>query len=102
MFLLTGIGMLRKQRWAHSLALAYFALALVNSIALLVPVGMTRMRTAMDQVQAGNGFSPGMTEPFLLFGLICGFLFTGVMLWFLITRRDAFGAGQAFSQPPFA
>jgi len=95
--LASGIGMLRKQRWAHSLAIGYFGFGLFNSMGMLVPGAMTRIRTVMYQVQAGNGFPPEIPEAFLWFGLIIGFLFTGVILWLLITRRRAFAASEASS-----
>src|SRR5262249_26285389 len=98
----SGIGMLRKWRWAHSLAIGYFVFGLINSLGLLIPGAISRMRIAIDQVPAGNRFPSDMADAFLWFGLISGSIFTGVMLWFLITRRGAFVAGGVLSQPPSA
>ena len=83
-----GIGMLRWRTWAHSLAVGFYGFGLLNVLSFVIPGAVPRMKDAMQEFMPPNApFDPTV---FVWFGLVIGLLTSGVLLWFLLTRRRVF------------
>ena len=88
--LLSGIGMLKKVKAAHSLALIYGAYGLVNALAsFLIPGSSQRRNQFIQEIQ---GAAPAIMPLNSIVTISIGFslVLVGVGLWILITRREAF------------
>ena len=87
-----GIGMLKKQIAANSVAIGYFIFTLLNTFSFwIVPGAFARMRDAWQEMMP-FGQVPQMdvtSTPFKLMTLLPTMLIV-IALWFLITRRQAF------------
>jgi hypothetical protein len=83
-----GLGMLRGHVWAHSLAVGYFVFALLNALPYIIrPSSFSRF---MQEVPGGQNVPPGFMNAILPIGNVFGLLSMGLLLWFLITRRQRF------------
>jgi hypothetical protein len=84
----SGIGMLRGHVQAHSLAVGYFVFALLNALSYIVrPASFSRF---MQEVPGGQNVPSGYMNAIVPIGNIFGLLLMGLLLWFLITRRQRF------------
>jgi hypothetical protein len=84
----SGIGMLRGHVQAHSLAVGYFVFALLNALSYIVrPASFSRF---MQEVPGGQNMPSGFMNAIVPIGNIFGLLLMGLLLWFLITRRQRF------------
>jgi hypothetical protein len=86
-----GIGMLKKQIAANSVAIGYFIFTLLNTFAFwIVPGALARMQDAMQEMMPGQAPQMDLTSaPFKLMMLLPTMVIV-IALWFLITRRQAF------------
>jgi hypothetical protein len=84
----SGIGMLRGHVQAHSLAVGYFVFALLNALSYMIrPGSFSRF---MQEVPGGQNVPSGYMNAIFPIGNILGLLGMGLLLWFLITRRQRF------------
>ena len=90
--LLAGVGLLRMKAAAHSLAVGYFGFTLLNlATNILLPGSFARMLAVMKEtVRPTPETQAFLSEQFFWFIMFFGLLSTGIPLWFLITRRQAF------------
>ena len=80
--------MLRRRVEAHALAVGYFAFALLNLFFyILQPSSFQRF---MREVPGGQNLPTDSMNAFFLIGNVFGLISTGLVLWFLITRRQRF------------
>jgi hypothetical protein len=83
-----GSGMLRGYARAHALAVGYFIFALLNALSYIIrPSSFSRF---MQEVPGGQNLPPDFMNAFFPIGNIVGLLCMGLLLWFLITRRQRF------------
>jgi hypothetical protein len=83
-----GIGMLRGYVQAHSLAMGYFVFSLLNVLSYIIrPSSFSRF---MQEVPGGQNVPTDFMNRFLPIGNFFGLLCLGVLLFFLITRRQRF------------
>ena len=83
-----GIGMLRGYVPAHSLAVGYFVFSLLNALSYIVrPASFSRF---MQEVPGGQNVPSDFMNRFLPIGNVFGLLCLGLLLFFLITRRQRF------------
>ena len=79
---------MRWRSWAHSLAVGFYSFGLLNVLSLVIPGAMPRMKAAMQEfLPPDASFDPTV---FVWFSLVIGVLTSGVLLWFLLTRRRVF------------
>jgi hypothetical protein len=107
-----GIGLLRFKPLARSVAVGYFVFAFVNSAAfLLAPGRHARLQYLLEQQQAmmpwfaiwQNQFQPQIDlVPLLTFSACAGLIPIAVILYFLITRKQAFEMAARASAPSVA
>ena len=90
--LLAGIGLLRMRAAAHSLTVGYCGFGLLNiATSILLPGSFARMQAFMREVYPLNSPQPlAFTEQIFWFCMLFGIVVNGVLLWLLITRRQAF------------
>jgi hypothetical protein len=85
-----GIGMLKKRIEAHSLAVGYFVLGILNVASLmLLPGSFGRMQAVLRETQ-GNQALPVDAKTFMMFTTFVGGLTVGTMLFLLIRARKPF------------
>jgi hypothetical protein len=105
LLLYIGVGLLRFQRAARVVAIAYFLVTFLNSaVFYLVPGGRARMQSLVESQQAmfpwmrprptPAGLQFDLT-PFMIVGACSGLAVLAVALYFLITRKQAFEAAVA-------
>jgi len=97
-----GIGLLRLKPLARSVAVGYFVFTFINAaVFFLAPSRSGRLQYLMDQQQAmfpffailQKQFQPQIDyRPFIFLGACSGLIFTAIVLYFLITRKEAFEA----------
>lgn len=88
-----GVGLLRLKSWGWVLAVVTLSAGALNGLSMvLIPGSETRFREAMELMIQRLGLpAQGVQVPSSAwFGIIFGFVFVGVQLWFLIARRNAF------------
>jgi hypothetical protein len=89
--LVMGVGLLKLKPWARMLTISYFSFFLLNSIGMIViPGSQARFEAAMTEVQRVFGTPPSPIHFPMWFGLAVTLPLFAVLLWFLITRRNAF------------
>ena len=90
--LVAGIGILRWRAKAHSLAVAMYAFGLINLISyFVVPGSFDRMRElSHEMMPPGAVGSSSINDSLLWFGMLMGLPGTCLILWLLISRRQAF------------
>ncbi len=89
--LLAGIGLLRMKPAAHLLGVVYYVFGLLNlAVTILLPGSFARMRALAEEMypQASSGIE--LTDQFFWFAMLLALLGTGIPLWFLVTRRQAY------------
>lgn len=93
--LASGIGLIYLKRWGLLSAIALQCLAALSGAMLLViPGHRARFRQLMEAMMASMNARMPQPAPFVFptwFGLAFGFAMVLVILWFLVTRRSAFG-----------
>lgn len=86
-----GLGLLKKRVEAHSLAVAYFGFGVLNQVSYLVlPGSFARMLDVMRETQGTQGLPASAMNPFMIFAMLFGLVFTGVVLVLLIRARKPF------------
>jgi hypothetical protein len=92
--LVSGVGMLKKHPEAHSLAIGYFALGVLNTLSFVaIPGSAARMRSLLDEMGAGRTMLVNfMGTPFVLL-MLGNTIVSILLLWLLISRRRAFIEG---------
>jgi hypothetical protein len=100
-----GIGLLRFQLTARLVAIGYFAFAVINSaVFFLAPGRSARVQALLDRQQEmfpwmqsmQGAFRPRLNmAPMIILGSGMGLIFTAVVLYFLITRKQAFETAAA-------
>jgi hypothetical protein len=98
--LVSGIGLLKWRRWAHSMALGLYAFGIINVALAFVTGALPRMQEMIQALLPPTPYSNFQATVSLRFGMIAGLAFSVVMLWFLISRRRAFL--NACDLPPVA
>lgn len=87
-----GLGLLKLKPWGRTLAIWYFAIGIINSIAIVfLPGSEARYEQGTEYIRnllkvpaaAPSGFPIRLT-------LLWSVPLFGVLLWFVVTRRDAF------------
>lgn len=91
LMLYIGIGLLRRQRVAHTLAVCYFAFVILNGLVVLVSPGYEEVmaiftRSLPEDLQAYANTAPVMPK---WIPAMMGLTPSVVQLWFLVTRRKA-------------
>lgn len=93
--MLSGVGLLKLKRWGLLSAIALQCLgALSGAMLLVIPGHRARFRQLMEAMMASMNARMPQPAPLVFptwFGLAFGFAMVLVILWFLITRRSAFG-----------
>jgi hypothetical protein len=85
-----GIGMLKKRIEAHSLAVGYFGLGILNVASLmLLPGSFDRMQAVLRETQGSQALPVDM-KAFMMFTSFVGGLTVGTMLFLLIRARKPF------------
>jgi len=86
-----GLGLLKKRAEAHSLAVGYFGFGVLNQVSYLVlPGSFARMHDVIRETQGSQGLPAGAMNPLMIFVMLFGLVFTGVVLLLLIKARKAF------------
>jgi len=89
-----AVGLLRLRNWGRLAAIALQCLGAINAALLLVVPGHRgRFQQIMETMMASMNASMHQPEPFVFpmwIGFVGVFPMVGVILWFLITRREAF------------
>jgi hypothetical protein len=93
--LLMAYGLLRLEQWGRSLAIYYFNFAIFNSvISVVLPGAQVRYAEAMTAMQNSLGLPPTQVQFPLWTSLVFSLPLIGIQLWFVVTRRQAFGGAH--------
>jgi len=98
--IVTGIGLLKWRRWAHSMALGLYAYGAINIALSFVTGALSRLQETMQNLLPPAPYPSVQTGWSLQFGVISGMALSIVILWLLISRRRAFL--RACDAPPAA
>jgi hypothetical protein len=90
--LFAGIGMLKKRVAANWVAIGYFVVGLLNTLWFwLVNGSFARMQEAMQEVAGGQKLQMDLSSaPSRLLMFLPSAAAMCIVLWFLISRRNAF------------
>ena len=93
---IAAVGLLRLKMWGRSLAIAMQSLGFVNAVLLFaLPGNRLKFQQMMQAMYASMAAQTHQAVPVLYpwwFGLASSLPIFAVILWFLITRKDAFTA----------
>jgi hypothetical protein len=86
-----GIGLLKKRVEAHSLAVGYFALGVLNVLSyFVVPGALARMQDVYRETQGNQALPAASVNAIMTFGLFVGFVGCSAILLLLIRARKPF------------
>lgn len=92
--IVAAVGLLRLKNWGRVATIALQCLGLANvSLLVLVPTNRTRFQNVMESLAASMNARMPQPAPFVFpmwMGLAAGLPVVAVILWFLITRKQAF------------
>jgi hypothetical protein len=95
--IVAGMGLLKLKPWGRILAIWVFVFAVINALMTLLPGRLANYQQAMNLAlgrQSPPAFSPWLRS---IFGLAIGLLIIAIQLWFVITRKQAFGNSPGIS-----
>jgi hypothetical protein len=92
-----GFGLLKLRLWGRTLAIYYFQFLIFNSLTMvLIPGTQARFEQAMNDmlrdVQGTTGAPPPLMHFPIWFGVIFAVPLLGLLLWIVVSRKDAFHA----------
>jgi hypothetical protein len=90
--LTAGIGMLKKQADAHSLAVAYCGFGILNAVSVVLPGSFARMQDVIRETQGSQtpALPANAMNSFMVLGMVIGLVVSSAMLWLLIKSRKPF------------
>jgi len=87
---LIGIGLLRFKPLSHTLAVGFYAVSIANAAGQLVnPGSLAGIASAMGEV-FGQETGVVISARLLWFSSVFGLLFSALLLWLLLSRRNEF------------
>ncbi len=92
LLLYIGLGLLKRQRLAHTAAVCYFVFAILNALVFAFSPSYEEINAAMnssfpEELQMYSGGTPLMPRWLVV---MLGLIPSAVPLWFLVTRRKTF------------
>ena len=94
---LIGFGLLKLRPWGRTLAIYYFQFLIFNSLTMvLIPGTQARFEQAMSEMlsdmQGTLGTPPSPMHVPIWFGVIFAVPLLSLLLWIVVSRKDAFQA----------
>lgn len=87
-----GIGLLRLARWSRIVAIYFFVFRMANTfVTFSFPASRGRFEEGVDAMQAALGQRTARRAP-IWFAPVFELALMAVILWFLLTRKEAFEA----------
>jgi hypothetical protein len=94
-----GFGLLKLRLWGRTLAIYYFQFLIFNSLTMvLIPGTQARFEQAMSEMLSDMQGTIGTPPPPMHFPIWFGVIFAvpllGLLLWIVVSRKEAFQADQ--------